>query len=165
MIYYHGTTEHTSKKIFQDQKISSTAEKVYGKGHLVKETTDGYVYLTDKIRWALRYGANAIMMSDLNLSKENIIVFKINISDSYVEIDEDEIEVVSKWDEGIDDKVVDISSSLKYLNSVRIPRDLILGKDVVEYFIIPAKSDLVRTSIRDDYENYRIEEEISWNKI
>ncbi|MER2040784.1 MAG: hypothetical protein ABS913_02445 [Desemzia incerta] len=134
LILYHGTSKINGESILKDGKIKSDIKRVYGKDHLVQPTTNGYVYLTNKIEQAVRYGQHAtIMNKEESLTKTIIYIFKIKIPDSELEIDEDEINTMSIWKSSHTDKVIDVETCLKYLSTARVGRDLLLGEDVISY--------------------------------
>jgi hypothetical protein len=165
MIFYHGTSKKSGEKILQDGKILTNAPKVYGKGHLIKETTDGYVYLTDKISCAIDYGVNACLLENSKSLSEDIYVFKIEVDKEEVEIDFDEIDVQKCSIPDIESKVVDIETSLEYLCSVRIPRNLLLNDDVKEYFTSPLYGKVVYESKRNKLKNEVIDGMVNWVRI
>lgn len=134
MILYHGTDEINGEKILQDKLIKAEVERIYDKDHLVLPTTDGYVYLTNNIRKALRYASNNLIMKDLNLRETKVYIFAVTLDIDEVEVDWDEVKVDSRWPNSKANKVVDAITSLEYLSSVRIKKDLEIGKEVTSYF-------------------------------
>lgn len=162
MIFYHGTSKTSGNKILLDSKILANAQKVYGEGHAVKATTDGYVYISDKIRCAIDYGVNAALSNSPDIFTEDIYVFKIEVEKEEVEIDVDEVEVEKAFTPDVESKVVDIETSLEYLNSVRIPRNLIINVDVKEYFILPSTGKVVRESKSHRLGNNAIDGMVTW---
>lgn len=134
MILYHGTTGKRAKKIFADGKLKCVVERHYtveksGDGY----TEQGYVYLTNEMMFAI-YFANCC---DLEDKSEELFIFKIDVDDSSLEADYDEIRIQSSCDE-TNRKIYenDLEYSLNELKSCRIKSDIDIRNNKVSYLKI-----------------------------
>lgn len=137
MILYHGTYEQRALDILSGGLIKSNGiARNYDEDDL-NPTTDGYVYLTDKLPLSIYYGARVIPIG----SPDHLYIFEVEIDQTELEVDEDEIEVMSIWG-SIKKKIelaypLSVEDSLDILHSVRVKRNLIVGIDIKRYLILP----------------------------
>lgn len=165
MILYHGTHEKNGENILQDKLIKSNVKRVYDENHPVQATTDGYVYLTDSIKRALSYASNIIIMEKLNLSETKVYLFAVTIGLDEVEADWDEVKVDSIWPNSKASKVVDAATSLEYVSSVRIKRDLEIGKEVTSYFAEIYLSDAIKYMRDNESSDEEKMDKFDWIKL
>lgn len=113
IIVYHGTTSSRANSIIQDKMIyvTDTVNQRYS------NTSPGYVYVTKRLGDAMEFSSRT---AEKGISTIN--VFRIHIEEAELEIDTDE----KKWQSVLSPNGV----SACY----RIPRNLVLGKDVDAFF-------------------------------
>lgn len=133
MEMYHGTSLKRGNKILNDGIIKKDASKQYGKTCLMP-TTDGYVYLTNDLIKALKYGTVADFEDD---DIEEYLVFCINIDKSILEADEDEIKY-TLIPLGLGKEIKDINNptlqeTLIYAHSAKVGQDIHLKKCRAKY--------------------------------
>lgn len=96
MILYHGTSDLLANEIIKTRKIKNICERSW-KGEIRTQsgnninidTTDGYVYLTNKLSLAIYYG-NCANMKQGKHSLE-VFIFRINIDEKELLPDKDEL--------------------------------------------------------------------------
>ncbi|MBD8838886.1 hypothetical protein IFU39_13780 [Paenibacillus sp. CFBP 13594] len=157
MILYHGTYEQKAKEILTSGKIKSSGiDRAYGSDDM-NPTTDGYVYLTDKFGSGVYFGSRVIPTA----SSDKVVLFEVDVKEDQLEIDEDEITVMSIWPqikESIDAaQPLTLLSSLAILHTVRVKRDLICGADVKRYVTLPSPYSVMQG---DDEKEYEIRESV-----
>lgn len=110
---YHGTTSRLANSIIHDKMIcvTDTANRRYS------NTSLGYVYVTKNLGDAMEFSSRT---AERGISTIN--VFRIHVEEAELEIDADE----KKWQSVLSPNGV----SACY----RIPRNLVLGKDVDAFF-------------------------------
>lgn len=131
MILYHGTTLKNGREIISDGIIKSNIKRNYIDYGMIKNTTDGFVYLTKNLYTAYYYG-NINLNGMTNYGNKYVYIFKINIDDNILLPDYDEIEVVTK-------KIyenVSAENSLKLCGCVTVKEDVSVRG--MEYIILPA---------------------------
>lgn len=121
MILYHGTTANKGEKILSDGCIKKDVERYYtkeksGNGY----STQGYVYLSNEITFAI-YFANCHNITD---KEKEIYIFKINIPDSMVEPDIDEMRCQEATKELIQSYGGNLRCSLLEYKSCRVSFDI-----------------------------------------
>ncbi|UHA72054.1 hypothetical protein [Paenibacillus sp. 481] len=130
MLLYHGTTLTNSISIHHDKTLRCKIERYYNNEEF--PTTDGYVYLSNRINHAIYYGNKNSVYSD----EEYFAVYEIDICYDNLKIDIDELKYVAKLnDEEI--KTFSVDSCLELVSSCRIDRDLTFGVDVKRYAVLP----------------------------
>jgi hypothetical protein len=137
MILYHGTYESRAKEVFSSGYLKCDGIEFNYESEAIYPTTKGFVYLTENLPLSIYYGARVISGN----SPEGIFVFEVDISEEELEVDYDEIEVMSIWP-NVKKQIESISPflvthSLELLHSVRVRRDLKLGVDVKKYLQLP----------------------------
>ncbi|MEG1907675.1 MAG: hypothetical protein RR178_09440 [Gordonibacter sp.] len=140
MRLYHGTIETKGKQIIRDGMIRCNAPQNHADNFLCPDT-EGYVYLTDKVDQAYRFGTIIRPCKYL----ETVYVFEADVPYELLEIDTDEIEIKKRWKDPNVELVVDAATSLKYLDATRIPINLIVGQHVKRYLTVEPS----RTTIKE----------------
>jgi hypothetical protein len=99
-------------------------------------TTDGFVYLTDLVPLAVYY-ANAAHVSCKEAS--SLYLFEVEIDESELSADEDQIRVESVWDKRIllESGVYAWDYTLEKFHHAAVARDLTIPGDVVRYAVLP----------------------------
>lgn len=93
MQLYHGTTEKRAISIFNDGYLDNFAKRFYVKNFNGRTaTTDGFVYFSNEILYALNYAYNNCTSDN----SENIYIFKIDIPIEKIVADQDEIELMDQ---------------------------------------------------------------------
>ena len=88
MMLYHGTTKTRGEIILQDRLLRKTVDRYYSEDSN-GPTTQNYIYLTNEITFSV-YFANCHNLSENNSS---IMIFRIDIPESLLEPDEDELAI------------------------------------------------------------------------
>ncbi|MDR7856069.1 hypothetical protein [Tissierella sp.] len=150
MILYHGTSEKRGLEILKGLNISRYADKVYDSEHMFP-TTEGYVYLTNDFVRAVYYGNKTAVLTD---ETERLIVFCIDIGESKLEPDYDEIEYVLKhWGETDGFKDIDnpsLEESLKLTLSCRVRGDINFKDYNINYCTINSALQASSTNQKDE---------------
>ena len=134
MVLYHATTAKRAKKILESGIIKRNIDRFYteelnGEGY----STDGYVYLSNEITYAMHF-ANCHTLVD---KSESIYVFKMEIDDSWLEADYDEIRHESISKEELSRYNSDLEYTLMQFMACRVSNDLFLKELSAEYCIVP----------------------------
>lgn len=161
MIVYHGTLEENAKSIIKDGRIKSDVERVYISNGI--ETTNGFVYVSQEISRVMQSALSAANTKNHWPSAINIAIFKGDVPLDDMVIDEDEVKSESAW-KSMEEKlklVIDAESSLKYIKTAAVPRDLIIKKDITHYCLINGAD---AGQLRNKDESY-IEETINWIEL
>jgi hypothetical protein len=174
VILYHGTTGKRAKKIFEDGKLKCFVERHYtlsksGDGY----TEQGYVYLTNEMMFAI-YFANCC---DLEDNSGELYVFKIDMEDSLLEPDYDEIRIQHEDDFIRKEYPDDLEYSLKEFKSCRVKCDIDISNNKVLYLQIN-KNDIeigkliegAGYNLKDTQNQYNSKQKIfiknaNWKKI
>lgn len=140
-------------------------------------STKGFIYLTDALELAVRYGIKAAAQEiyahgHVTRSRISVCVFCVNIDENIIELDTDEmrmmfpdqIQQLSQLGE-----TASLSDYISIIHSVRVPKKLILCKDIIRYLLIdePRKQEwlwrlescqrICRLSNRHCYNNLLVE--------
>lgn len=132
MILYHGTTSNRAAQIFRDKKISNNCKRFFteelnGDG----STTQGYVYLTNEITYAV-YFANCHHFVD---KSNQLYIFRVEVSEELIEPDYDEMRYQDPLMNERNRYTTDLKCSLLEFKSCRIPLSIEFDKFSVEYFV------------------------------
>lgn len=133
MILYHGTTIKRATKIMKDKSISNDCERFFtrkknGEGY----TTQGYVYLSNEITYAL-YFANCHHFVD---QSEQLCLFRVIVPDELLEADFDEMRHQDPTGHHKQRYNSDLECSLLEFKTCRVPFPIDFSKYEVSYFII-----------------------------
>lgn len=131
MILYHGTTLKKGRQIIIDGIIKSNIERNYKNNGMIKNTTDGFVYLTKNLYTAYYYG-NINLNDMIDCENKYVYIFKIDIADNILLPDYDEIEVITKKAY----EHVSAEKSLEMCGCVTVREDVSVRG--MEYIILPA---------------------------
>lgn len=146
MELFHGTSKSRGDIIVEEGKISCHAKLMYEDGGedvlqsaefsngLIKPTTlattPGYIYLTNSIFKAAYYGnINAVSGNE-----DSFYLFKVELPETLLEPDEDEIRMALCQDPGQYPRAID---SLSACHSARYNRDII----TFEYCVLPSTTN------------------------
>lgn len=194
MILYHGTTGKNGESILNMKKIKhkdvkriynddadSLIQQINHKGITTFATTDNYVYLTDSLFNAIYYGNKHEIIYGEN---QCFYVFKINIDESLLEVDEDEIILtICTYNPNFDPKSVKtiqqslaLTKSVRYGDSVepieymKLPATTNSNPDLLVYEIVQAAvaSNSIVNSFETNYDhklNQHLLERYSWKQI
>ncbi len=129
MIVYHGTTFDRSQEILQEGLIKETDEALtrYPKAGYAK-TTYGYVYVTKDLNQA--FGFSLQLPGQSYTKEQQPTIFEIEVSETELENDEDE---------SFHNATVTLTNVADG-SCKRIARNLIIGKDVTRFAIIPVQN-------------------------
>lgn len=144
MKLFHGTTFSASLKIEDEKIIAHKIDRPHYKGDGL-ETTDGYVYLTNNVGYAA-YLAQRLAQDVDDLC----VVYEIGIDENELEVDIDQLKMIGRISED-EAKTFSVQSSLSSVQSCRISRSLVIGKDVIRKLILPSASN----SEHQDYDLLR----------
>lgn len=150
MILYHGTTDDRAKEILSNLEISNNCERFFtveenGDGY----TTQGYVYLTNEITYAL-YFANSHHFVD---KSDKLYIFKIDVPDHLIEPDYDEMRYQDPTGFDRERYSNDLECSLLEFKTCRIPIPIEFSKFSVEYFVVD-RNDIENMSLLFDNAGY-----------
>lgn len=144
MRLYLGTNEERGTKIIEEGLIRCNVDRLYNTTNISEDlaTTDGFVYLTDLLPVAIYYGNKAQILWNRQVGQ--YYVFEVEISDTELLPDKDEIQVESGWRKEVllDDGKYTAAYSLQQVHSVTVGRDLRLPGDVTRYAILPDARNL-----------------------
>ena len=135
MILYHGTTGKRAEKIFKDGKLKCDVERHYTKSKSGSGYTEqGYVYLSNELMLSI-YFANCCNLED---KSEELVVFKLDVDDSLIEPDYDEM----RWQRADERQKIkyanDLECSLKEYKSCRVKSDIDIKNNNARYLTISA---------------------------
>ncbi len=133
MKLYHGTSFLGGKSILCDRYIKSIVKRFYtpennGKG----ATTDGFVYLSNDLIYALYYGYRQNIKSD----HFEVYIFRVEIDRNKLLCDEDEMKLNNVDDKSIYPYPSRLDYSLCNFKSCRIDEDISFEKYDVEYGVV-----------------------------
>lgn len=151
MVLYHATTEKRALSILKDKCIKKDVRRFY----TVKEsgdgyTTQGYVYLTNEITFAV-YFANTHSKLD---KSERLFIFKIELPDDVLEADNDELRIQRATEKMIISYGGELNCSLLEYKSCRVKVDINFDIFPIEYCIVP-KTDDIKYLLINVGENYQ----------
>lgn len=146
MKLYHGTSSTYGQQILQEGQINITTDSNthYDTNSSILNTTRGYVYLTDSLKKAYKFGVS----SCTNFNRKNhtihdlkVYVFEIEVDSSLLSIDKDECRIQREfWNKEIFCNECSIENCLKNTNCIKCNKSLILGKEVNRYKILDSNS-------------------------
>lgn len=128
MILYHGTSETSGKQILLEKKLRCRAVSAFDSLGSIKSpdgkeiklsTTKGYVYFTNDIFKAYRYGYSASRIAN----EEHVFIFKIDMSENRLLPDNDEADIK-------DDQLQTVSQSFEKYASCCVKGDIQLQKQL-----------------------------------
>lgn len=174
MVLYHGTTGKRAERIFAEGKLKCIVDRHYtptcsGNGY----TEQGYVYLSNEILFSILF-ANCCNLED---HSEELYIFKLDVDDSLLEADYDEMRIQSCPDFIRKKYKNDLDYSLNELKSCRVNFDINLRNDKAFYMKINVNKinikELITHSgcnLHDTQSNYSVEqkrfiESIQWERI
>lgn len=147
MILYHGTTESRGRQILSEGKIKRTTHeaatynsdiKVSYQGEtLSAKTTCGFVYLTDKVLVAATYGVRASIIH----REKAVYIFKINVDESLLEIDTDEIKNTPAQQRAFLKPALTPQEALAVVYSTCVSFDILLSNSDASYTILSRVDD------------------------
>ena len=141
MKLYHGTSSHAAALIESCGYIAKNIDRTYGNDSALA-TTDGYIYLTNHPGYAA-YMANKEAMFK---KADNFVVYEIEVEDSLLEPDMDELIYVSQLSE-TEAKKCTLIQSLSLSRSCRAPHDLYIGKEVIRKVAMPSSFNKVASDL------------------
>ena len=132
MILYHGTTLDNGMQIIKDGCIKANiARNYFNYDEKIKDSTDGYVYLTTNLYTAYYYG-NINLLEKQDYENKYVYIFKMDIDDCLLLPDYDEITVktgIIKFDK------ISLEESIRLCGCVTVKNDVKINK--AEYIILP----------------------------
>lgn len=135
MILYHGTTLEQAEQIWKTGSIKCRIKRSFEANPYFEGTTDGFVYLTNKLCLAYYYGNSKIISCECK--NKNVCIFKVDISDELLLADLDELKVKTRK---MYSEETTIEDSLRICGCVRCAQDIsILG---AKYVIIPGTTNV-----------------------
>jgi hypothetical protein len=175
MILFHGTSELRAQLIIESGKIKSkNVNRIYNDNKYT--TTTGYVYLTDQLYIALRYGRNTVniehnyFMGDFEHFGTKVVIFKVDIDPNLLEPDYDQLEIECALGKSLP-TVSSFMESLNICKSVRVSKDLIVRKEVINYATVPFPirsnpgGEIFFEAIRFKWNNEKISNILHWVKL
>lgn len=149
MKLFHGTSFKRGQQILANGKIKGNeVDRVYSPDNISLPTTDGYVYLTDFAKAAYYANKTSMIYDD----DTHIILFELEIDDSILEPDLDEIEYTlkpigkTKGFKDINNPTVE--ECWNECRALRIKDDLILESGNFKYAIL--RSNKYSSDDQDD---------------
>lgn len=173
MILYHGTSDLLANEIIKTRKIKNICERSW-KGEIRTQsgnninidTTDGYVYLTNKLSLAIYYG-NCANMKQGKHSLE-VFIFRINIDEKELLPDKDELKL-----NRINPLNVTAEESIKKCCCVSVDHSLDADNYIIEYVFVSLfdrslrKLIMEKSNRRDDppYLIDQFNQTFEWKKL
>lgn len=134
LVLFHGTTELKAKSIFQNRLLRhNNIQRAYDSEHLFP-TTDNFLYLTDSFNFAV-YCSNRVAVSSEEGESKKLYIFKCLVPESILEADLDEIMYTSLNEQEV--PPLTTHQSLNLYHSARVAQSLSLGREVLEYAVLP----------------------------
>lgn len=150
MILYHGTSKIRGEAILATGIIENNNNNpVFPTGHPLA-TTPGYVYLTDALELAVKFGIKATVREKYSIGrfissiKKTVCLFEIHINKNAIEIDADELRTMFPDQAKQLDRLgraPNLIECLSIFHSVRTSKSLILGKDIKRYLFVEEPYD------------------------
>lgn len=138
MRLYVGTNMERGLAIIKEGKIRCVVDRIHGDSYGDLATSDGFVYLTDKVPIAIYYGNKAQIGINPIAETGCFYIFEIEVDESQLLPDMDEINVESKWVPSIDlNHKFTAMESLALTCTVAIARDLMVPEDIIRFAVLP----------------------------
>lgn len=152
MRLYHGTPSSRGEKIIEDKVILHNVKRLYNDHFSLKniscnisynnvnipstlETTDGYVYLTDSLFYAIYYGNK----NSISLTHDDFFyVFQVDVDLSELEPDTDEIMMTTSTPV---DTIQHANDSLACCRSARLAKSISSTDYLIKYIKLPTTSN------------------------
>lgn len=144
MKLFHGTSLKRGKQILKDRKLKgSDVERVYTSENISIPTTDGYVYLTD-FATAAYYANKTSAVTDRDAY---LVLFEIDVDDTILEPDKDEIDYTLR-PFGLISNFVDIENPTvkecwEACRALRVKGDILLEAGKFKYTILRSNMTLI----------------------
>lgn len=139
MKLYHGTTKNNAEQILKDNSIKINCPSVWDTFPEESHTTKGYIYLATDRFYAYKY---AQLLAQQN-KEDFCCVFEINVDDSYLEVDMDElIHVHEREYKKRGQKPWNLQQSLTISKAVRTKKELGIGTEVLALATLPIWSNI-----------------------
>lgn len=161
MILYHGTPLKSGKKIIETGVIKHDCKRVWNSDDLMimsdgkiesLETTDGFVYMSDKLSLATFYGNSARIRREED--DDWIYIFRVELSLNELQQDADEL----KMNYRIVNSKLSAQESLNICHCVTVDHSLSRNEYKIEYIKYPIRN------FSHNYELKTLVEEINRNK-
>ena len=144
MVLFHGTNEKSGEAIIKDKILRCNCKRKYTttefrapNGDIIDlSTTNGFVYLTNWLPRAVRFGYTSCW-DEHNVCSGKIYVFCINVPESTLQADLDEIRMRYS---GYNICKSDYKQSLEICECVRFEDDLPLGCGS-KLLVVPARNE------------------------
>lgn len=135
LILYHGTTLVNGIQIIKDGCIKANiARNYFDYDEKIKDSTDGYVYLTTNLYTAYYYG-NINILEKKDDEDKYVYIFKMEIDDCELLPDYDEI--ILKTRKRFEK--ISFEESIRVCGCVRVKKDVKINK--AEYVILPGTNN------------------------
>lgn len=119
MHLYHGTTLKNGQQIIKDGFIKANIKRNYvDYDEHIKNTTDGYVYLSVNLHTAYFYGN--INLADEISTEKYVYIFSIEVDDKLLHPDYDEVKVIT----GKEYEGLSVVESINLCGCVTVNKDL-----------------------------------------
>lgn len=146
MVLYHATTRVNGEKILKDRVIECHAQKIFNTDisdcirnneslviDTCTRTTDGYVYLTDSLIFAVYHGSMATIYSQKELVERKFYVFRIEINDRELLPDRDNLSILI--DKKYREAAATAEQSLRLCSSVCLQRNILIDVEPTAYAV------------------------------
>lgn len=137
MILYHGTKAEYGEMIVKSGILKNDVKRNYEcNDYADLGTTNGYVYLTDKLYVAASYGnKNTFLFVDEGQKRDDFFyIFRIDMPSEMVEADLDEIKIVARQNT---DREFSVEESLNLCSAVRCSTSISKNHYRISYTICP----------------------------